>query len=386
MKIAVEGCAHGELDAIYETLTYIMEKEGIKIDLLICCGDFQCPRNERDLESMAVPNKYLSLGSFYKYYTGEKKAPVLTLFVHGNHESINYLKELYFGGWVAPNIYYMGYSGVVNVNGIRIGGLSGIYKEHDYYRGHYEVPPYTSSSIRSAYHIREFEVYKLSHISGKLDIMISHDWPRGIYQFGDVSQLLKKKPFFRREIESNTLGNPAAEWLLNVLRPSYWFAAHLHVKFPALVLHENGQTTRFLALDKCLPRRSFLQILDFPSSQLPTSAVEYDPEWLAILYESQKIYSTSYQTIRYNQKLDLTNARQHIQARLTDLASCQAFPFQPESEPPTLAGPFENSQTRLFIEAFQLPSNTLCADIEKKEPPTCDQKSHENPEEILIDL
>jgi len=43
-----------------------------------------------------------------RYYSGEKKAPVLTIFIGGNHEASNYLQELPYGGWVAPNIYYIG--------------------------------------------------------------------------------------------------------------------------------------------------------------------------------------------------------------------------------------------------------------------------------------
>lgn len=58
--------------------------------------------------------------------------------VSGNHEAMNHMHELYYGGWVAPNIYYMGYAGVLNFKGIRIGGLSGIYKKRDYYLNHYE--------------------------------------------------------------------------------------------------------------------------------------------------------------------------------------------------------------------------------------------------------
>ena len=41
MKIAVEGCCHGELDKIYETLTYIEQQDHVKVDLLLICGDFQ---------------------------------------------------------------------------------------------------------------------------------------------------------------------------------------------------------------------------------------------------------------------------------------------------------------------------------------------------------
>ncbi|KAK6645483.1 hypothetical protein RUM43_001760 [Polyplax serrata] len=284
MKIAVQGCAHGELDIIYDTIEYIEKQENINIDLLLCCGDFQATRNLEDLKSMAVPPKYLLLGSFYKYYSGEKTAPKLTIFIGGNHESSTYLQELPYGGWVAPNIYYLGYAGVVSIAGIKIGGISGIYKVADYTKGRFERAPFNEQTIRSCYHIRNLDVFRLKQLSFPIQIMMSHDWPQGITDHGNVEQLKKFKPFLREDIESNELGNKPIADLLEYLKPDYWFAAHLH---------ESGQKlTKFLALDKCLPRRRFLQILDIPHDDTCELELSYDLEWLTVLHLTNHLIST----------------------------------------------------------------------------------------------
>lgn len=44
------------------------------------------------------------------------------------------------------------------------------------------------------------------------------------------------------KIQRNELGSPPLNHLLKVLRPRYWFAAHLHVKFAAVYKH-NGTNT-----------------------------------------------------------------------------------------------------------------------------------------------
>lgn len=303
MKIAVEGCAHGELEKIYDTIAYLEQKEGVKVDLLICCGDFQSTRNTQDLECMAVPIKYRDICTFYKYYSGEKIAPILTIFIGGNHEASNYLSELAYGGWVAPNIYYLGYAGVIQVAGIRIAGLSGIFKGRDFKMGHFEKAPFSSSSMRSVYHIRNLEVFRLKQISGKLDIALSHDWPRGVCHHGNMKQLLRFKPFFEEDIKNNILGSQPAEELLNLLKPTYWFSAHLHCKFSALIRHiseddADTTSTKFLALDKCLPKRRFLQILNIPHDEDKEIALEYDLEWLSILSLTNHLLSVK-QTQNY---------------------------------------------------------------------------------------
>ncbi|XP_063701404.1 lariat debranching enzyme [Culicoides brevitarsis] len=292
MKIAVEGCAHGELEKIYDVIAELEQQQNVKVDLLICCGDFQSTRNLDDLDCMAVPPKHRDICTFYKYYNGEKRAPMLTLFIGGNHEASNYLQELPYGGWVAPNIYYMGYAGVVNVNGVRIAGISGIYKAHDYFRGHFEAAPYNDSTLRSVYHQRQLEVFRLSQLTPKIDVCISHDWPLGVTKYGNVGQLIRFKPFFRDEIENNTLGSPPCEELLHKLRPKYWFSAHLHCKFSAVVPHdEEGSETKFLALDKCLPKRRFLQLLDIEEPENAEKGFFYDLEWLTVLSQTNSLLS-----------------------------------------------------------------------------------------------
>ncbi|XP_012272513.1 lariat debranching enzyme [Orussus abietinus] len=297
MRIAIEGCAHGELDRIYGAIAEVEKNDGKKVDLLICCGDFQSTRNLSDLECMAVPKKYRTMCSFYKYYSGEKVAPVLTLFIGGNHEASNYLQELPYGGWVAPNIYYLGYAGVVSIAGVRIAALSGIYKGNDYLQGHHEFPPYSRDTIRSVYHVRNLEVFRLKQLSGNIDIFLSHDWPRGITQYGDEMELLKRKFFLTSDVKANVLGSPPNMELLKLHYPSYWFSAHLHCKFAALVPEEGGtRATKFLALDKCLPKRKFLQILEIPHDEKSALKLHYDLEWLTILYATNHLLAVRYGT------------------------------------------------------------------------------------------
>ena len=115
-----------------------------------------------------------------------------------------------------------------------------------------------------------------------MDIFLSHDWPCGIEQHGDVARLLRLKRHFRDDVANGRLGSPPNMKLLQALKPSYWFSAHLHCKFAAVVNHEEGAQTRFLSLDKCLPERHYLQLVQFPEAEGP-KLFSYDEEWLAIL-------------------------------------------------------------------------------------------------------
>lgn len=294
MKVAVVGCCHGLLDAIYRAVP-------AHTKLLIICGDFQALRNLSDLETISVPRKYRRLGDFHKYYTGEKTAPVLTVFVGGNHECSSYLDELKYGGWVAKNIFYLGQFGAVVYRGIRIAGISGIYNESSFRKNDPEPRlPYTDSTLRSAYHVRPKTYVKAGFLGDDIDVFVSHDWPLEVTNWGDVASLLRTKPFFRLDIEKGQLGSPVNQCLLEKLMPRHWFSAHLHVKFEALVRsgHRNEEEieismedeseaptkpreTKFLALDKCMPKRKYLETINIKSATAD-SALYLDRRAIAI--------------------------------------------------------------------------------------------------------
>jgi lariat debranching enzyme len=242
VRVAVEGCCHGELHSIYASVTEACKQKGWPtVDLLIIGGDFQAVRNAYDLNCVSMPAKYREMHDFHEYYSGQRIAPFLTIFVGGNHEASNYLFELYYGGWVAPNIYYLGAANVIRFGPLRIAAMSGIWNGRDYRKPHSERLPYDSDDLRSIYHVREMDVRKLMQLQTQVDIGISHDWPQHIVWNGNWKQLFRFKPHLEEDSRNGRLGSVAAKQVLDRLRPRYWFSAHLHCKYVAIVDHKNPE-------------------------------------------------------------------------------------------------------------------------------------------------
>lgn len=48
--------------------------------------------------------------------------------------------------------------------------------------------------------MREYDVHKLMQVLEPIDIFLSHDWPCGITDYGNLKNLLRQKPFFEKEV------------------------------------------------------------------------------------------------------------------------------------------------------------------------------------------
>ncbi|CAD5209996.1 unnamed protein product [Bursaphelenchus xylophilus] len=370
VKVAVVGCAHGELDQIYRDIT----ESGKEVDLLLCCGDFQAIRNQSDLHHLHCPVHYRHIRTFYKYYSGERVAPVLTVFIGGNHESSAFSQELPHGGWVAPNIYYLGFASVIRFGGLRICGWSGIYKQNDYGYNHYEAPPFPDGQHVSAYHVRAIEHFRLQLLKSPggsaVDIFMTHDWPNGITKYGQEEQLLRFKPYFRPDIERNQLGNCHSMDLIRKLKPRYHFSAHLHAFFEATVPHEEGCQTKFTALSKCahkIKTPNYLSFFHIEPSEDGEKVLSYDADWLVVLRNTKSLECTKKAFSNIPNEIDgFTVNEEQKQSVLHIFNGDLRIPlnFKMTAPPESavqgnlygqMALYYRNPQTREFCEKLQIP-------------------------------
>lgn len=360
VRVAVLGCCHGQLNAAYRTVARMNANK--KIDLLIILGDFQSLRSPDDFDSLSVPPKYRRLGDFHKYYSGELEAPVPTVFIGGNHESMRHLMLLPHGGYVAKNIFYLGYSNVFWFKGVRIGSLSGIWKDWDFDKPR---PSWSEMerqhwkrNVKSLYHVRQSDVIPLFMMDNakKMDIMLSHDWPTDVVYYGDTEELLRTKPFFKKDIEQRDLGSPINSELLQKIQPSWWLSAHLHVKFRALISHKTDfntpsegfknadeieldldldsdndevmskvteevksiRETSFLALDKCMPKRQWLEVIEVEAdTQHPsytTGKAYWDSEFIKNLQ-----FLEEHKELPFSKKIDKYNWAELVHQRDSEI-------------------------------------------------------------------
>ena len=294
INIIVTGCIHGCMDKMFKDIQDFEKEKKKKIDLVLCTGDFECMRNENDLKFLSCPEKYREMGDFPKYYNSKMKSPYLIIFIGGNHEASNYLEQNYYGGYVAEKIYYLGRAGVINVKGLRIGGISGIFNKFDYYKGHFEKDENDiKGDKKSIFHLREFEIAKISHIKNKIDIFMTHDWPTNLINEKDYNQVFKIKPHFKEQIQEGSLGSFPGEFILNSLKPHFFICGHMHYFYNTKI-----NDSKIYAFDKCLKKRHYFDLIEVKQSinsiDKEDNNIYIDEEWMAITKAFNDYYPRDY--------------------------------------------------------------------------------------------
>ena len=139
--------------------------------------------------------------------------------------------------------------------------------------------------------------------------------------------------------------------------------------------HGNGRHTKFLALDKCLPKRDFMQIIDLPDKSAG-DGFWLDPEWLGILranHSNHPIGNERHANARVADRADRVKHRAWVDARLAETEK------DTETETETRA----RSKRPPFPFAPTAPAH---APSDRRRPGTGDAPSvvHRNPQTLAL--
>lgn len=210
----VFGDIHGKQDLMYEAALKWEGDNKESLDAILQVGDFFAIRNRDDLQDYYAPDKYPNTSDFPDYYSGFKQAPFLTVFIGGNHEAWGFLKNHNKGGFLAPNIYFLGRSGRINVKGIEIGGLSGVYHPDKYKSPLPEDPCY------------DWKYYREQDMPGfkSIDVLLLHDWITPVSGI----EIIKEDNI---QASVNTDKPSPAFNIVSSLNPKYAFMGHKHKSY-----------------------------------------------------------------------------------------------------------------------------------------------------------
>jgi len=219
MRFGVFGDVHGRQELMYIAAEDWQERNGKKLDAILQVGDFETIRSERDLEHYYAPRKYHHISEISDYCKGLRKAPFFTAFIGGNHEAWGVLKSHHKGGFICPRVYYLGRSNVIDINGVRIGGLTGIFGRKYYKKEFSPNPSYDWKYYRKS-EVAALE--KKIEEKGGIDILLIHDWVKPVSRIEvveerNVTSAMKK----------STLVSPTYP-LIERFQPQYVFMGHMH--------------------------------------------------------------------------------------------------------------------------------------------------------------
>lgn len=233
MDILSVGDIHGKTKHLYG----LVERQDP--DLCLQVGDLEPIRNEGDMNQIATPSKYRSMGQFKDLYDDERPFPAPTYFVAGNHEPWGYLDRhdptlTSANGELLPNLFYVGRYGVVEHDGVTIAGLSGNYGQTTYETHSDERQAWCErndyQARKASSHFRYDEVVSLlDQCEGRdVDVLLTHEWPDGLITRDEAETMADDAPDHITAERILDYGVEPVRTLLDSIKPEYHFCGHVH--------------------------------------------------------------------------------------------------------------------------------------------------------------
>lgn len=239
---AVLGDTHGLIGKAARQLEKDSRRLATRPDFALQVGDFEPHRHDEDLRSMDAPSKYKALGDFVDFYEGRQRFCCPLYFIGGNHEPYGWLEEHTAGAELADQIHYIGRAEAIEVHGLRVVGLSGIYNEGTFAGPRPPISMLDELSNKSWIYFNEADIERALELE-RADILVVHEWPDGIVADEDLDVLGATA---RRK--GLPLGNPWARVLLDELRPRLVICGHMHTFYHRELTHSDGSPCDVIAL------------------------------------------------------------------------------------------------------------------------------------------
>jgi hypothetical protein len=179
---------------------------------------------------------------FAEYADGVRRVKRPLYFIGGNNEDFEALHDLQNGGELAPGVCYLGRAGLRELRGLRVGYLSGIHAPR-----FIEQPlkrPTTQDTMKQAGYFRTAEVDQVAALRD-VDLMLVHEWPRGI-----VQRAREENPSPPRPLPSYWIGNPVTRRLVDTVVPKWVLCGHSHKAFAVTLEGPGRPPTRIACLDQ----------------------------------------------------------------------------------------------------------------------------------------
>lgn len=255
MLVAFFGDTHGHINTMYSHAMVWQQRTGLTLDLIVQVGDFgfwlseetvdvmtakHGERSNEELKSQGMATTAIC-GDYPSYVLGEKKVPIPTLVIRGNHEDQEYLMGLerqleqqhpedYLTRAieVVPGMFYLPDGHVVSRNGIKFGGLGGnfsikTWENWDYWHEARHKPGRYGEKRRLNHFTRDrAEALRRETI----DVLLFHDAPTRMGLVGSTT--FTPPPDEATGIIYRQMGCPFLTELIEDIKPRYVFCGHWH--------------------------------------------------------------------------------------------------------------------------------------------------------------